>query len=88
MLKESHPPWRLFPSAKVAPAPAYSYLFYIPMQKVRDTTCLALMPIAAVAACVRFEPRPRAPEQITFNFESRMIDNPKLKEFLETNLNL
>jgi hypothetical protein len=25
--------------------------------------------------------------QITSNFESRMVDDPKLKEFLETNLN-
>ena len=45
------------------------------------------MLIAAVAACVRFEPRPLAPEQITSNFESRTIDNPRLEEFLETNLN-
>ena len=45
------------------------------------------MRIAAVAACVRFEPRPLSPGQITSNFESRTLDNPKLKEFLETNLN-
>jgi len=45
------------------------------------------MRIAAVAACVRFEPRPLSPGQITSNFGSRTIDNPKLKEFLETNLN-
>ena len=45
------------------------------------------MLIAAVAACVRFEPRPQSPEQITSNFESRTIDNPKLKESLATNLN-
>jgi hypothetical protein len=54
------------------------------MQKVWETTSLALMLIAAVAAGVRFEPRPLSPEQITSNFESRTIDNPKLKEFLET----
>ena len=42
---------------------------------------------AAVAACIRFEPRPLSPEQITSNFGSRMIDTPKLKEFLETNRN-
>jgi hypothetical protein len=57
------------------------------MQKVWETTSLALMLIAAVAACVRFEPRPLSPEQITSNFESRKLNNPKLKEFLETNLN-
>jgi outer membrane protein, heavy metal efflux system len=45
------------------------------------------MLIAAVAACGRFEPRPLAPEQITSNFERRTIDYPKLKDFLETNLN-
>ena len=45
------------------------------------------MLIAAVAAGVRFEPRPLSPEQITPNFESRTIENPKLTEFLETNLN-
>jgi len=57
------------------------------MQKVWETTSLALTLIAAVAACVRVEPRPLSPEQITSNFESRTIDNPKLTEFLETNLN-
>jgi len=57
------------------------------MQKVWETTSLALMRIAAVAACVRFEQRPLSPEQITSNFESRTRDNAKLKEFLETNLN-
>ena len=57
------------------------------MQKVWETTSLALRLIAAVAACVRFESRPLSPEQITSNFESRTIDNPKPKEFLETNLN-
>jgi outer membrane protein, heavy metal efflux system len=57
------------------------------MQKVWETTSLALMLIAAVAFCVRFEPRPLSPEQITSNFESRKLYNPKLKEFLETNLN-
>ncbi len=45
------------------------------------------MVIAAAAACVKFEPRPLSPEQITSDFESRTLDNPKLKEFLETNLN-
>ena len=40
-----------------------------------------------IAACVRFELRPLSPEQITSNCESRTIDNPKLKEFHETNLN-
>jgi hypothetical protein len=48
---------------------------------------LALMLIAAVAARVRFEPRPLSPEQITSNFESLTIDNPKLEEFLEIILN-
>ena len=57
------------------------------MQKVWETTSLELMLIAAVAAWARFEPRPLSPEQIISNFESRTIDNPKLKEFLETNLN-
>jgi hypothetical protein len=57
------------------------------MQKVWQTTFLALMLIAVVAACARFAPRPLLLEQITSNFESRTIDNPKLKEFLETNLN-
>jgi len=44
--------------------------------------------MVAVAACIRFEPRPLWPEQITGNFASGMIDNPKLKGFLETNGNL
>jgi hypothetical protein len=37
---------------------------------------------------VSFEPRPLSPEQITSNFESRTRDNPKLKEVLETDLNV
>ena len=45
------------------------------------------MLIAAVAACVRFEPRPVSLEQFSSNFEGRTLDNFKLKEFLETNLN-
>ena len=56
------------------------------MKKVWETTSLTLMLIAAVAAGVRFEPRPLSPEQLTSNCESRTIDNPKLKEFHETNL--
>jgi hypothetical protein len=57
------------------------------MEKVWETTSLAFMFIAAVAAYSRFEPRLLSPEHITSNFESRTKDNPKLKEFLETNLN-
>ncbi len=53
------------------------------MQKVWETTSLALRLIAAVAAWVSFEPRPLSPEQITSGCESRPLDNPKLKEFLE-----
>lgn len=47
---------------------------------------MALRRIAAAAAYVRFEPGPLSPEHITANFESRTPDNPKLKEFLATNL--
>ena len=43
--------------------------------------------MAAVVACVRFEPRPLSPGQIISNFESLTIDNLTLEEFLETNLN-
>ena len=57
------------------------------MQKVWETTSLALMLFVVVAAGARIEPRPLSPEHIISNFESRTIDNPKLKEFLETNLN-
>jgi cobalt-zinc-cadmium efflux system outer membrane protein len=45
------------------------------------------MLFAVVAAGARIESRPLSPEHIISNFESRTIDNPKLKEFLETNLN-
>jgi hypothetical protein len=51
------------------------------IQKVGETTALALMLIAAMEACDRIEPRPLSPEQITSNFESRTLDNPNLKEF-------
>lgn len=56
------PPGRFFPSAKVAQAPVHSYLHF--MQKVWETTSLALMLIGAVAAYVRFQPWPLSPEQI------------------------
>jgi hypothetical protein len=45
------------------------------------------MLIAALPACIRFELRPLSREQITSNFESRRLDNPKLKRFLETKQN-
>jgi hypothetical protein len=60
--------------------------FYIYMQKVWETTSVSLRLIAAAAGCGRFEPGPLSLEQITTNFESRSADNPKLKGFLETNL--
>jgi hypothetical protein len=55
------------------------------MRKVAETTFMALRLIAA-AAGVRFEPGPVSPEHITSNCGSRTPDNPKLKEFLATNL--
>ena len=57
------------------------------MQKVWETPSLALRLIAAVAACAGFAPRPLSPEQLTSNSASRTLDNPKLKEMLETTLN-
>jgi hypothetical protein len=63
-------------------AAARLFLSLFRMEKVWETTFMALRSIAAAAACVRFEP-----ERITANFESRAPENPKLKEFLETNLN-
>jgi hypothetical protein len=83
-LKESHPPWRLFPPAMVAQAPVYSYIYFIPMRKVWETTFMALRLIAA-AAGIRFEPGPVSPEQIASNCGSRTPDHPELKEFLATN---
>jgi outer membrane protein, heavy metal efflux system len=57
------------------------------MEKVWETTFLAVRLIAAMAAGARMAPRFLSPEHIISNFESRTRDNPKLKEFLETNLN-
>jgi hypothetical protein len=78
----------IIPSAQVAQAPVYSYLFLymLYMQKVWERTSPALMLLAAVAACIRFEPPPLSPEQTASDFESRPLDNPKLKEYLEINL--
>jgi len=61
--------------------------FFYSYVKGLGDNILTLMLIVAVAGCVRFEPQPLPPEQIAFNFESPTLDNPKLKEFLETNLN-
>jgi hypothetical protein len=57
------------------------------MQKVWETTSLAFMLIGAVAAWIRFEPGRLSPEHIMSNFDSRTLDNLKMKDFLEMNLN-
>jgi hypothetical protein len=84
MLKKKPFAVEIIPSVKVAQAPIYSYLYFIyTCKRFRDTICMALMLIAAVAAL----PRPLTPEQITSNFGRHTLYNAKLKEFLETNLN-
>jgi len=57
------------------------------MGKIWATTTLASVLVLAMAACARFEPRSLSPAQTASDFEKRSLDNPKLKEFLETNLN-
>ena len=69
-----------------AGARLFLFFFYSYVKGLGDHI-LTLMLIVAVAACVRFEPQPLPPEQIAFNFGSRTLDNAKLKEFLETNMN-
>jgi len=39
-----------------------------------------------MAGCAHFEPRPLEPAQAAQSFENRSLDDPRLKEFLETNL--
>lgn len=56
------------------------------MRKIWETTSLVLVIIAATAACARFEPRPLSPAQTASELEHRTMDNPKLRNFLETNL--
>jgi hypothetical protein len=71
----------------VAQAAVYSYLFFIyPNAKGLGDNLPGINAIAAVPVYVSFEPRPPSPEQITANCGSRTIDDPKRKEFLETNL--
>jgi outer membrane protein TolC len=45
-----------------------------------------LLAALALAGCARFEPRPLAPDQTAADLESRRLDSPALKAFLEQNL--
>jgi len=42
--------------------------------------------LLAVAGCARFQPQPISPEQSAARLESRRLDDPGLKKFLEKNL--
>jgi outer membrane protein TolC len=47
----------------------------------------AILGLVLVAGCARFHPQPLSPAETAAGLESRSLDNPDLKAFLEKNLN-
>ena len=47
---------------------------------------LVILALGLLAGCARFHPQPLSPAQTAARLESRSLDNPALKAFLETNL--
>jgi outer membrane protein, heavy metal efflux system len=47
----------------------------------------AILALGLAAGCARFQPQPLSPEKTAAGLESRSLDNPALKGFLEKNLN-
>jgi outer membrane protein, heavy metal efflux system len=47
----------------------------------------AIIALVLVAGCARFHPQPLSPAETAAGLESRSLDNPDLKSFLEKNLN-
>ena len=47
----------------------------------------AILALGLLAGCARFQPQPLSPAETAAGLESRSLDNPGLKAFLETNLN-
>ena len=47
----------------------------------------AIIALGLVAGCARFHPQPLSPAETAAGLESRSLDNPRLKAFLEKNLN-
>jgi outer membrane protein, heavy metal efflux system len=48
--------------------------------------CSIILFVGLLAGCAHFESRPLSPAQTAADLESRALDNPQLKSFLETNL--
>ena len=46
----------------------------------------AILALGLVAGCARFQPQPLSPAETAASLESRSLDNPALKAFLEKNL--
>jgi cobalt-zinc-cadmium efflux system outer membrane protein len=46
----------------------------------------AILGLVLVAGCARFHPQPLSPAEVATRLESRSLDNPDLKTFLEKNL--
>src|ERR1035438_4284508 len=48
---------------------------------------LSTILLCLLTGCVRFQPQPLSPAETSAGLESRSLDNPDLKAFLEKNLN-
>jgi cobalt-zinc-cadmium efflux system outer membrane protein len=62
------------------------YLPYDFCEKMAATTAVLLLVLLLSTGCAKFQPRPIAPAETATAFESRTLDNPELKDFLEKNL--
>ena len=57
------------------------------MRKNLPQTAVALAIIISIAGCAKFQPQPLSPAKTASVLEDRRLDDLKLQEFLETNLN-
>ena len=56
------------------------------MRTIGNRFCLALLSCGLAAGCAHFEPRPVSPEQTAVTLESRTLQDPGLRSFLDKNL--
>ena len=64
------------------------YLPYGFYEKRPANTVILLLALLLAAGCTKFQPQPISPAETAAAFESRTLDNPRLKDFLEKNLQL
>lgn len=56
------------------------------MRKALHAIILPCIAASLLAGCASFQPKPLSPEQTASAFESRSLDNPELRDFVQKNL--